>query len=325
MRTRNPQPVTSNQQPATRNISMPDKPKYLIVVAGPTAIGKTAFSIRLARNFDTEILSADSRQFYREMRIGTACPGQEELASVKHHFIGNLSIHDHYNVARYEEEAMLLLEKLFMEKNVVILTGGSGMYIDAVCKGIDDLPDHDADLRRKLKAELEQNGIVAFGHKLQQLDPEYYEVVDLNNPNRLLRAMEVCLQTGKTYTSLRKNASKPRPFHIMKIGLNTEREILFQRIGDRVDRMMQEGLLKEVRSLLPYREHNALNTVGYKELFAFLDGDVGLEQAVENIKTNTRRYAKRQLTWFKRDEDMNWFDPSDDQGVSEFLSLQSIS
>jgi len=301
------------------------KQKYLIVVAGPTAVGKTAFSIKLAQHYKTEILSADSRQFYRDMRIGTAYPEAVELAAVKHHFVGNLSISDEYNVARYEDEALALLDDLFLKHDLVILSGGSGLYIDAVCRGIDDLPDHDPELRQKLKEELEETGIEMFGEKLKKLDPEYYEVVDLNNPNRLLRALEVCLQTGETYTSLRKNTSKSRSFHIIKIGLNTEREMLFRRISDRVDKMMEKGLLDEAGSLLPLREHNALNAVGYKELFAYFDGDITLERAVENIKTNTRRYAKRQLTWFKRDEEMRWFEPDDFDKAIKFLSLHIVT
>jgi tRNA dimethylallyltransferase len=293
--------------------------KYLIVVSGPTAIGKTAFSIRLAEHFNTEIISADSRQFYREMRIGTAYPEPEELAAISHHFIGNLSLKDSYNVARYEKDALTLLKNLFEKHEIVVLTGGSGLYIDAICKGIDDLPDHDPELRKSLKEELEKIGLQAFSEKLKILDPEYYSVVDLNNPNRLLRAVEVCLQTGNTYTSLRKSITKPRPFKTIKIGLNTERALLFKRVGERVESMMRKGLLDEVESLLPYRDNNALNTVGYKELFAFLDGKVPLDQAIEKIKTNTRRYAKRQLTWFKRDEEMQWFDSSDFAGVLSYI------
>jgi len=300
---------------------MQSKKKYLIIVTGPTAIGKTAFSIQLAQHFNTEIISADSRQFYREMHIGTASPDPEELAAVKHHFIGNLSIHDDYNVARYEEEALALSHKLFEKHDVLILTGGSGLYIDAVCKGIDDLPDHDPILRKQLKAELSVIGIEKFAEKLKSLDPEYYEVVDLNNPNRLLRAIEVCLQTAETYTSLRKNTAKERPFETIKIGLNTEREHLFKRISDRVDKMIEDGLLEEVKSLSPHRSNNALNTVGYKELFTYLDGDVSLERAIEKIKTNTRRYAKRQLTWFKRDPNIHWFTTEDIEKV--LLSILS--
>jgi tRNA dimethylallyltransferase len=306
-----------------KKINMRSKSKYLIVVTGPTAIGKTTFSIKLAQHFKTEIISADSRQFYREMQIGTAYPEPEELKAAKHYFIGNLSIGDEYNVARYEDEALKVIAELHQSRDVVILTGGSGLYIDAVCKGIDDLPDHEPQLRNKLKDEMNSLGIEAFGLKLKELDPEYYEVVDLQNPNRLLRAMEVCLQTGKTYTSLRRNAAKERPFRILKVGLNTEREKLFERISTRVDRMMKKGLLEEVRSLMPYRDHNALNTVGYKELFAYLDGERSLEQAVEKIKTNTRRYAKRQLTWFKRDPEYHWFDPSDHQKVIAFIQNET--
>ncbi|MEE4258012.1 MAG: tRNA (adenosine(37)-N6)-dimethylallyltransferase MiaA [Bacteroidales bacterium] len=294
--------------------------KYLIVVVGPTAIGKTAFAIKLAQHFNTEILSADSRQFYREMRIGTAYPEPEELTAAKHHFIGNLSIGDKYNVARYEREALALLDQLFKKHDKVILTGGSGLYVDAVCKGIDDLPDPDPALRNKLKQEMKRIGLRAFGEKLKTLDPEYYEVVDLNNPNRLLRAVEVCIQTGGTYTSLRKNVSKERPFATIKIGLNTEREVLFEKIAGRVDRMMEKGLLDEVIGLRDYHDQNALNTVGYKELYAYLDGEVSLERAVENIKTNTRRYAKRQLTWFKRDETIRWFEPEDLDRAIEWIS-----
>lgn len=294
--------------------------KYLIVVTGPTAVGKTAFSIRLARHFNTEILSADSRQFYREMRIGTAYPEPDELKAVRHHFIGNLSVTDAYNVSRYENEALDLLELLYTKTDVVVLTGGSGLYIDAVCKGIDKLPDYDPALRKKLKAQLKNEGLLAFGKRLEALDPEYYEVVDQNNPNRLLRAMEVCIQTGQTYTSLRKNQARPRSFGIIMLGLNTEREILFRRIGERVDAMMDKGLLEEVNSLLPFRGYNALNTVGYKELFSYIDGDMSLEEAVEKIKTNTRRYAKRQLTWFKRDPEIQWFENEDFDAALTYIS-----
>lgn len=295
------------------------KNKYLIVVTGPTAIGKTTFSIKLGEHLSTEILSADSRQFYKEMKIGTAFPGPEELKAVKHHFLGNLSISDEYNVSKYEQQALELLDALFDTHDHVILTGGSGLYIDAICKGIDDLPDFDPVLRNKLKDDIKNNGLLSLTERLKDLDPEYYAVVDLKNPNRVMRAVEVCLQTGMTYTSLRKNTGKARPFQIIKIGLNMQREALFERIGARVDKMMQDGLLDEVRELLPYRDHNALNTVGYKELFLYLDGMVTLEDAIEKIKTNTRRYAKRQLTWFKRDEEMNWFEPHEFDKVLVFL------
>jgi tRNA dimethylallyltransferase len=253
------------------------------------------------------------------MRIGTAYPEPEELEAVRHHFVGMLSVVDDYNVSRYEKDALGLLENLFSDHKVVILTGGSGLYIDAVCKGIDDLPDYDPELRKKLKRELKEQGLQAFGDRLKELDPDYHEVVDLQNPNRLLRALEVCIQTGRTYTSLRKNTARSRPFNILKIGLNTERDVLFERIAGRVDSMMKKGLLDEVRSLQSFRRYNALNTVGYKELFSFLDGDLSLEEAVEKIKTNTRRYAKRQLTWFKRDDDIQWFKPDQLKEVITFL------
>jgi tRNA dimethylallyltransferase len=298
---------------------MKRKNKYLLVIAGPTAIGKTAFSIAVAEHFETEIISADSRQFYREMRIGTAFPEPEELAAVKHHFVSNLSIEDNYNVSRYESDVLGLLEILFQSYDILVITGGSGLYLDAVCRGIDELPDPDPVLRQSLKDDLSEIGIEALQHRLQELDPEYYEIVDLNNPNRLLRALEVCMQTGQTYSSLRMNTTKSRPFNIIKIGLNTDRDLLFKRIGERVDKMMEKGLLEEVKSLLPLREYNALNTVGYKELFAYFDGDVSLKQAIENIKTNTRRYAKRQLTWFKRDQEIRWFEADELEEVLAFV------
>jgi len=301
---------------------MDGKNKHLVIVTGPTAVGKTAFSIQLAQHFKTEILSADSRQFYREMRIGTAYPSPEELKASRHHFIGNLSLEDEYNVSHYESETLLLLRELHQSYDVVILTGGSGLYIDAVCKGIDDLPDHDPQLRQNLKEEMDAHGIEAFGEKLKNLDPEYYDVVDHRNPNRLLRAVEVCLQTGDTYTSLRKNKSKSRPFNIVKIGLNVDRKILFERISQRVDKMMDDGLLEEVHSLLPYREYNALKTVGYQEIFRHMDGELSLEEAVEKIKTNTRRYAKRQLTWFKRDEEMRWYRPDEIDDVLSYVNTR---
>jgi len=295
------------------------KDKSLIIITGPTAAGKTAFSIRLARHFGTEIISADSRQFYREMRIGTAFPTPEELSAVRHHFVGNLSVEDEYNVATYEVEVLEKLDNLFGKHDVVVMCGGSGLYIDAVCRGIDDLPDHDPSLRETLKEELAEKGLEAMVAKLDILDPEYAEIVDRKNPNRVLRALEVCMQTGMTYSSLRKNVSRQRPFHIIRLGLNLPREELFRRIEARVDMMMAGGLLDEARALLPFRHLNALNTVGYKELFAFLDGKISLEQAIADIKTSTRRYARRQLTWFRRDKDMAWFSPDDFEGALEYV------
>ncbi len=294
--------------------------KTLIVILGPTAIGKTALSIKLARHFNTEIISSDSRQLFKEMKIGTAVPSTEELNSVKHHFIGNLSISDYYNVSKFEKEALHKLDDIFLKNNLAIMVGGSGLYIDAVCKGIDDLPDPDKKLRHEINEIFKSSGIEALQKKLKELDPEYYLIVDLKNPKRLMRAIEVCLQTGKTYTSLRKNKTGKRDFNIIKIGLNCEREKLFERINLRVDKMINEGLFDEVKELYKHKNLNSLNTVGYKEIFDFLDNKTTFEQAIENIKTNTRRYAKRQLTWFKRDEEIKWFHPTEKNEIILYLS-----
>ena len=294
--------------------------KTLIVILGPTAIGKTALSIKLARHFNTEIISSDSRLLFKEMKIGTAVPSTEELNSVKHHFIGNLSISDYYNVSKFEKEALHKLDDIFLKNNLAIMVGGSGLYIDAVCKGIDDLPDPDKKLRHEINEIFKSSGIEALQKKLKELDPEYYLIVDLKNPKRLMRAIEVCLQTGKTYTSLRKNKTGKRDFNIIKIGLNCEREKLFERINLRVDKMINEGLLDEVKELYKHKNLNSLNTVGYKEIFDFLDNKTTFEQAIENIKTNTRRYAKRQLTWFKRDEEIKWFHPTEKNEIILYLS-----
>jgi len=294
-------------------------PHTLIVLVGPTAIGKTKTAIKLAHNFDTEIISADSRQFYRQLQIGTAAPSLEELADVKHHFVGQLSIKDYYNVSRFEQDVLKLLPELFKQHPVVIMTGGSGLYIDAVCMGIDELPDPDDELREQIKNWHSKNGIEFLQEKLKQLDPEYFKLVDRANPKRLMRAIEVCISTGQTYTSLRKNKSKQRDFNIIKIGINRPREELFKNIGLRVNQMIIDGLVDEVKSLAKYRNHNALNTVGYKEIFDFLDDNISLERAIENIKTNTRRYAKRQLTWFKRDEELKWFLPENYESIIKHI------
>jgi tRNA dimethylallyltransferase len=280
--------------------------KELIVIAGPTAVGKTSYAIELAQKYQTEILSADSRQFYRELQIGTAAPSKEELAAAPHHFIGNLSIHDYYNVSMYEQEAMRLIDELFQKHDKLIVVGGSGLYIDALCFGIDELPDADESLRSDIKRRYAEEGIEYLQKEVARLDPDFYKIVDQNNHKRLQRALEVCLATGKTYSSQRTNKKKSRPFKIQKLVLNMERELLYERINKRVDLMMEAGLLNEVKSLLPFRELNALKTVGYTELFRYLDGDISLEQAVTDIKTNSRRYSKRQVTWFKRYDDFEW-------------------
>lgn len=281
----------------------------LIVIAGPTASGKTDVAISVAKHYGCEIISADSRQFYRELKIGTAAPTEAQLAAVKHHFAGHLSIEDSYDVYRYEREALELLESLFMKDSFAVLTGGSGLYIQAVCEGFDELPDSDPGVRAFLREKLESEGLPALRVMLQQLDPEYAAQVDPANPNRILRALEVCLTTQKPYSSFRKGKTAERPFKIIKICLNLPRAQLHECINRRVDAMMEAGLLDEARTFYPKRSLNALNTVGYKELFAFFDGECSLETAVENIKTNTRRYARRQITWFRRDREMIWCAP----------------
>lgn len=291
----------------------------LIVIEGPTAVGKTAFAIALAKKLNTSVISADSRQFYRELSIGTARPSQEELDGVAHYFLGHLSIHDYYNVSLFEQDVVALLPSLFLDNQYVIMAGGSGLYIDAVCNGIDAFPDPDAELRSYLKGLLRDEGIEKLRILLLEHDPEYYRSVDLMNPARLQRALEVVLSTGKPYSAMRAGQPKTRDFNTIKIGLNLPREVLFERIAKRVDKMMDDRLLEEVRSMLPFRHLTALNTVGYKELFEYLDGEVTLQQAVENIKTNTRRYAKRQLTWFKRDLGVNWIEPGQLSEVLRYI------
>ncbi len=291
-----------------------DKP-LLVVVAGPTASGKTRLSIQLAQHFNTEIISADSRQFYREMKIGTAAPTTLEQQGIPHHFIGHLSIHDPYNVSKFESEVIALLGNLFKYHPVVIMTGGSGLYIDAVCKGIDDLPDPDPQLRQQLKDLLSDKGINALQASLQQLDPAGYDQMDIYNPSRLIRALEVTLTTGIPYSSLRKQTPRQRPFSVLKTALTLPKEILHHRIHQRVDTMLEAGWIREAEALLPFSHLNALNTVGYKELFSYLKGECSLAEAVEKIKTNTRRYAKRQMTWFRKDTAIQWFDPEDLQGI----------
>lgn len=277
-----------------------DKPT-LLVIAGPTAVGKTQFAIETALQCESVVLSADSRQFYREMKIGTAAPSNEELATVKHYFIGNLSIHGYYSVSKYEQDVLQLLPSLFAQHNVVVMTGGSGLYIDAVCNGIDELPDPDPEIRLFVNNIYKNDGIESLRSQLRKVDKAYYNSCNLADHKRMIRAVEVSLQMGKPYSEFLKDPHKKRDFDIIKYCLMRPREELFGRINRRVDLMMEQGLLEEARQLYPYRELNSLNTVGYKELFDFFDGKLSLEQAVTDIKTHTRRYAKRQMTWFKRD------------------------
>ena len=291
----------------------------LVVITGPTAVGKTALTIKLAQYYNVPVINADSRQIYRELKIGTAAPTAEQLQQVKHYFVGTKSIDDYYNASMYEQEVMKLLDTHRERSTVHVLSGGSMMYIDAVCNGIDDIPTVRDDIRREMKRRYEDEGLEALCDELRQLDPEHYAVVDLKNHRRVIHALEICHQTGQTYTSFRTQQKKQRPFRIVKIGLNREREELYQRINQRVDQMMQDGLLEEVRGLIDKREANALNTVGYKELFNYLDGLWTLDEAVERIKGNTRRYARKQLTWYKRDEKMRWFHPDQIEEILNYL------
>ena len=293
--------------------------KRLIVVTGPTAVGKTDLCMDLARKFSIPVINADSRQLFRELKIGTAAPTPQQLQQVHHYFVGTLSIGDYYSASMYEQDVTNLLEKLFQDSNYALLSGGSMMYIDAVCNGIDDIPTVDDKTRATMKRRLAEEGLEALVEELRQLDPEHYAIVDRQNPRRVVHALEICHMTGKTYTSFRKAQKKLRPFSIIKIGLNREREELYNRINLRVDQMMADGLLTEVEDMLPYRSANALNTVGYKELFNYIDGIWSLEEAVERIKGNTRRYARKQLTWFKRDEHMKWFHPDEKESIMNYI------
>jgi tRNA dimethylallyltransferase len=293
--------------------------KTLIVIAGPTAIGKTELCIRLAEKLNTEIISADSRQIFKELKIGTAAPSEKDLQRVKHHFIGNKSIHDFYTAGMFELEVIELLKDLFSNKNNVIMTGGSGLYIDAVCKGIDALPRVDPQIRKELTEQYEKEGIDSLRYKLQVLDPEYYRMADLQNPKRLLKALEITIQTGKPYSSFLTGNKKERFFNILKIGLNRDRQELYNIINQRVEKMVDAGLVEEARKYHDYRDINALNTVGYKEIFQYLDGNITLERAKELIKRDTRRYAKRQITWFKRDKEIEWFHPCEFDQIYKYI------
>ena len=296
--------------------------KHLIVIAGPTGIGKTDLSIRLAKQHQAEIISCDSRQFYREMNIGTAVPNKTDLAEVKHHFIQNLSIENPYTVGDFEKDALTKIDELHQKNDVVIMVGGSGLYIDAVCKGLDDFPKIPTDLRARLNQRLVHEGIESLEQELNKLDPDYHKIVDKSNPHRIIRALEVCLVSGKPFSSFRKKQEKTRAFNTIKIILNRDRETLYERINLRVNQMMKEGLLEEVKNLLPFRDYNALQTVGYKELFAYFDGECNLETAIEEIKKNTRRYAKRQMTWFRRDPETLFFNPEEDKNINAYLEQE---
>lgn len=301
---------------------MQKESKYLIVIAGATASGKSALAVELAKKLNTVVISADSRQFFREMSIGTAKPTQQEMEGVPHYFIDSHSITEPYSVGDFERDVLQLLGKLFAEQDVVIMAGGSGLYFRAVCHGVDDFPETNPENRRSLQQLIAEQGLEGLQQLLLEKDPEYYRKVDLNNPQRIIRALEVCLSSGKPYSSFRTGETKERPFTCLKIGLEWDREALYQRIDRRVDDMMAKGLLNEARNLFALRYLNALQTVGYQELFEYLEGKISLETAVELIKRNSRRYAKRQLTWLRKEPDVNWFNAGETATITAFLQEQ---
>lgn len=294
--------------------------KALIVLLGPTGVGKTDLSIRIATHFHTSIVSCDSRQIYREMKIGTAVPSEQQLAAVPHYFIRLLSIQDYYNSWQFEQQALERIHALHREKDVVVMAGGSMMYIDAVCKGIDDIPTIPPALRQRLMKQYETEGLDVIRQQLKQLDPVFYEQVDLQNAKRVLHAVEVCLTAGVPYSSLRTNVARNRRFRMLKIGLTREKEELYERINRRVDAMIEEGLEEEARMLYPFRHLNSLNTVGYKEWFDYFDGKTDREEAIRLIKRNSRRYAKKQMSWFRRDSEIQWFSPEEEQEILLYIN-----
>lgn len=294
--------------------------KSLIVLVGPTGVGKTETSLALAEHFHAPILNADSRQIYKGMTVGTAAPTLEERARAEHHFVQFLNPGDYYSAAQFEMDAMALLEDLFQKHDYVLLSGGSMMYIDAVCHGIDDIPTVDDVTRKMMLERYEKEGLEPLVQELRVLDPEYYQIVDLKNPKRVIHALEICYMTGKTYSSFRTNTKKQRPFHIVKVGLRREREVLYDRINRRVTKMIQEGLEEEVKALLPFRNTNSLNTVGYKEMFAYFDGKMSLEEAADKIRQNSRIYSRKQMTWFKRDNQIKWFEPEQLGDIIAYIS-----
>ena len=294
--------------------------KTLIFITGPTAVGKTALCLDIAKHFNIPVINADSRQIYRELKIGTARPSNKQMGEVKHYFVGTLGMDDYYSASLYEQQVLQLLDELFKTSDYALLSGGSMMYIDAVCNGIDDIPTIDDETRDTMKKRLLMEGLGSLCEELKLRDPEYYEIVDKQNPRRVVHALEICVMTGKPYSSFRKQEKKQRPFRIVKIGLNRPREELYKRINRRVDKMMKDGLLDEAKEMYERRELNALNTVGYKELFEYMKGKWTLHEAVERIKGNTRRYARKQLTWFKKDEQIRWFHPDDKEEIIRYIS-----
>ncbi len=291
----------------------------LVVVLGPTGVGKTELCLQIAEHLQVPIINADSRQIFQELPIGTAAPTQEQQRRVKHYFVGNHHLEDYYSASLYEADVLSLLPRLFATRHTALLTGGSMMYIDAVCKGIDDIPTIDEGTREWMKKRLAQEGLPRLVEELKVLDPEHYQIVDKNNPRRVVHALEICHMTGKTYTSFRTNSTKERPFKIVKIGLNRHREQLYERINQRVLLMMENGMEEEARNVYPKRGLNSLNTVGYKELFDYFDGNIPREEAIRQIQSNTRRYMRKQLTWFKKDGDIAWFHPDNIEEIINYI------
>ncbi len=296
----------------------------LIVITGPTGVGKTELCLRLADFFNVPIINADSRQIFAEIPIGTAAPTIKQQERTKHYFVGTHKLTDYYSASVYEQNVIQLLDKLFNDSNIAILTGGSMMYIDAVCNGIDDIPTVDENTRETMKRRLATEGLPALVEELKQLDPEHWNIVDRNNPRRVVHALEICHMTGKTYTSFRKNEKKKRPFNIIKIGLTLPREVLYNRINARVIDMINNGFVEEARKVYPLRGLNSLNTVGYKELFDYFDGNISLDDAIFKIQSNTRRYARKQLTWYKKDENMKWFEPNNVEEILKYIRTKTL-
>lgn len=294
----------------------------LVVLLGSTGVGKTEVALQIAEHLQSPIINADSRQLFAEIPIGTAAPTKEQQERVKHYFVGTLHLTDYYSAAKYEEDVLQLLNQLFNQQQMALLSGGSMMYIDAVCQGIDDIPTVDEATRRLMKRKLETEGLDALVAELKVLDPEHYKIVDLHNPRRVVHALEICHMTGNTYTSYRKNTKKIRPFNIIKIGLNRPREEMYERINNRVLKMMNQGLIEEAKAVYPKKGLNALNTVGYKELFAYFDGDISLDDAILKIQSNTRQYMRKQVTWFKRDNQIKWFSPTNIEEIINYIDDQ---
>lgn len=294
----------------------------LVVLLGPTGVGKTEVALQIAEHLQSPIINADSRQLFAEIPIGTAAPTKEQQERVKHYFVGTLHLTDYYSAAKYEEDVLQLLNQLFNQQQMALLSGGSMMYIDAVCQGIDDIPTVDEATRRLMKRKLETEGLDALVEELKVLDPEHYKIVDLHNPRRVVHALEICYMTGNTYSSYRTNTKKIRPFNIIKIGLNRTREEMYERINNRVLKMMNQGLIEEAKAVYPQKGLNALNTVGYKELFAYFDGDISLDDAILKIQSNTRQYMRKQVTWFKRDNEIKWFSPTNIEEIINYIDDQ---